>query len=55
MYGNYSIYFIDIFGSFEATIVAYLFGVFGTLIGGFLFGIFLDWFSKPKEATQEQK
>lgn len=55
MYGSYSIYFMDIFGSFAATIVAYLVGVLGTLTGGFLFGIFLDWFSKPKAATQEQK
>ena len=54
MYGDASIYFLDIFGSFEVTFVAYLVGVLGTLIMGFLVGIFLDWFSKPKqtEATE---
>lgn len=53
MYGNYSIYFLDIFGSFRATFIAYLFGVLGTLTLGFLVGIFLDWFSKPKETKKE--
>ena len=43
MYGDYSIYFLDIFGSFEATFVAYLVGVLGTITLGFLVGIFLDW------------
>lgn len=42
MYGKYSIYFLDIFGSFGATLVAYLFGVIGTLAFGFLAGEFLD-------------
>lgn len=55
MYGNYSIYFMDIFGSFEATIVAYLIGVLGTLTGGFLFGLFLDWLSKPKAAVKTEE
>lgn len=49
MYGDYSIYFLDIFGSFETTFIAYLVGVMGTLTLGFLIGMFLDWFSKPKE------
>ena len=49
MYGDYSIYFLNIFGSFESTFVAYLIGVLGTLILGFLFGIFLDWFSRSKK------
>ena len=50
MYGDYSIYFLNIFGSFESTFVAYLVGVLGTLILGFLFGIFLDRFSRTKKA-----
>ena len=49
MYGDYSIYFLRIFGSFEGTFVAYLLGVLGTLTMGFLIGIFLDWFSRPKK------
>lgn len=49
MYGDASIYFLDIFGSFEVTFIAYLLGVMATLLLGFLFGIFLDWFSKPKQ------
>ena len=48
MYGNYSIYFIDIFGSFEATFVAYLVGILGTVILGFLSAIFIDWVATPK-------
>lgn len=55
MYGDYSIYFLDIFGSFEVTFVAYLIGVLGTLISGFLAGIFLDWFSRPKEVEKEEE
>ena len=50
MYGDYSIYFLDIFGSFAATFIAYLFGVLATITMGFLVGIFLDWFSKPKDS-----
>lgn len=52
MYGDASIYFLDIFGSFEVTFIAYLLGVLATLLLGFLFGIFLDWFSRPKEITE---
>ena len=52
MYGDYSIYFLDIFGSFRATFIAYLVGVLATIIMGFLVGIFLDWFSKPKNAEE---
>ena len=55
MYGDYSIYFLDIFGSFEVTFIAYLLGVLGTLILGFLVGIFLDWFSRPKETEAESQ
>ncbi len=54
MYGDYSIYFLDIFGSFEITFVAYLVGVLGTITLGFLVGIFLDWFSKPKTDIPEE-
>ena len=53
MYGDYSIYFLDIFGSFEVTFVAYLLGVLAVITMGFLVGIFLDWFSRPKEAKGE--
>lgn len=55
MYGDYSIYFLDIFGSFEVTFIAYLLGVLGTLIMGFLVGIFLDWFSRPKETEAQSQ
>ena len=46
MYGSYSIYFLDIFRSFEITLVAYLLGVLGVLALGFLVGIFLDRLTK---------
>ena len=49
MYGDYSIYFLDIFGSFEITFVAYLVGVFAVITMGYLVGIFLEWFSRPKK------
>lgn len=52
MYGDYSIYFLDIFESFKATFIAYLLGILGTLTLGFLFGIFIDWLSKPKETKK---
>ena len=52
MYGDYSIYFLDIFGSFEATFMAYIFGVGATILLGYLAGLFLNWVvsSKKKEA-----
>lgn len=53
MYGNYSIYFLDIFGSFEATFIAYLVGVLGTILLGFLAGKFLDWISTPKKTEEK--
>ncbi len=64
MYGNASIYFMDIFHSFGATLAAYLLGVLFTILVGYLVGMFLDWLSRPKhkqskvqeitqEATQE--
>lgn len=49
MYGNYSIYFIDIFGSFEATLIAYLVGVLGTLVLGLLVGHFFDWLTRKEK------
>lgn len=49
MYGDYSIYFLDIFSSFEMTLVAYLVGVLATITFGFLIGASLDWFSHPRE------
>ena len=51
MYGDYSIYFLDIFGTFEITFIAYLAGMLGTLTLGFLFGMFLDWFSRPRQTS----
>lgn len=49
MYGNYSIYFIDIFGSFEATFVAYLLGIAATILLGFLSAILVNWISTAKK------
>lgn len=48
MYGEYSIYFMDIFGSFEATLLAYLLGVLFTITVGFFTCRFLDWLSEPR-------
>lgn len=48
MYGDYGIYFLDIFGNFEITLIAYLLGVFATLLLGFISGIALDWLSRRK-------
>ena len=47
MYGNYSIYFLDIFGSFAATFIAYLIGIFGTVLLGYMAGKLLEWISTP--------
>ena len=55
MYGDYSIYFLDLFGSFAATLIAYLFGIFAVLCLGFLTSMLVDWLSKtpaPKEKKQ---
>lgn len=54
MYGDYSIYFLDIFGSFEATFVAYLVGVLAVIAMGFLVGMFLDWLSPQKNSETVQ-
>ena len=48
MHGKYSIYWLDIFGSFEATLIAYLVGILGTLVLGYLTGVFLEWVCRPK-------
>jgi hypothetical protein len=53
MYGNYSIYFLDIFGSFAATFIAYLVGILATVTLGFLAGIFLNWISTPSVKPAE--
>jgi hypothetical protein len=52
-YGNYSIYMIDILGSFEATLIAYLVGVFGTLVVGMLVCHFFDWLCRKKTVQIE--
>lgn len=41
-YGNYSIYMLDIFGSFEATLAAYLLGVLLVLVIGMQLGHVLN-------------
>ena len=49
MHGKYAIYFLDIFESFEITLIAYIVGIFGTMVLGFISGLFLDKFSRhPK-------
>ena len=49
MYGDYSIYFLDIFGSFGATLVAYIVGVLAVMTLGFLVGNFVDRVSRKKK------
>ena len=51
MHGDYSIYFMDLFGSFEVTLIAYLFGVFFTLTVGYLVCMALDRLSRPRVAV----
>ena len=41
-YGGASIYFLDLFGTFEATFVAYLLGVMVVLFMGWQFGMLLE-------------
>ncbi len=48
MHGKYSIYWLDIFGSFEATLIAYLIGICGVLLLGYATGAFLEWVCRPK-------
>ena len=54
-YGKYTIYMIDIFGSFEATFAAYLLGVLVVLTLGLHSGRLLDKLSehKPKKQSEE--
>lgn len=47
-YGNYAIYFLDIFGTFEATLVAYLLGVLTVLTLGLEGGYLLERLLRPK-------
>lgn len=47
-YGNYGIYMIDIFGTFEATLVAYLAGVLVVLTLGMQTGALFDKLCTPK-------
>ena len=48
-YGNYSIYFLDIFGTFETTLIAYLLGVLTVLTLGLEFGYLLDRITRPHQ------
>ena len=48
MHGEYSIYWLDIFQSFEATLIAYLVGILGVLLLGFATAVFLDEISIEK-------
>ena len=48
MYGDHSIYFMDLFGSFEVTLLAYLFGVFFTLTAGYLVCMGIDRLSRHR-------
>ena len=54
MYGDHSIYFMDLFGSFEVTLLAYLFGVFFTLTAGYLVCMGIDRLSRHKTATMKK-
>ena len=47
-YGDYSIYFFDIFGTFEATLIAYLLGVLTVLTIGMQVGYFFWRIVQPK-------
>ena len=47
-YGNYAIYFLDIFGTFEATLLAYLLGVLTVLTLGLEVGYLLERMLRPK-------
>jgi len=49
MYGNYSIYFLDIFDTFELTLLVYLLGVFAAITVGFFACMGLDRLSREEE------
>ena len=51
MYGGYSIYFLDIFDSFAATLAAYLFGIILVLTLGFAVGMGLDKLTTEKNGN----
>ena len=53
MHGGYSIYFMDIFNTFWATLAAYLVGVLLTVTVGFLIAIFIDRISRTKKHGEE--
>ena len=55
MYGNYSIYFLDIFDSFAATLVAYLFGVLATITVGFVICVLIDWLCRRPKRIHQKK
>ena len=54
-YGNYSIYMFDLFGSFEATLFAYLIGVFVVLLFGMQFGYGMEKLVSKIERHDAQK
>ncbi len=53
-YGGYSIYMIDIFGSFEATLAAYLIGVLLVILLGAQMGLFLFKLITPIEVNGKE-
>ena len=54
-YGDYAIYFIDIFGTFEATLIAYLLGVLVILILGLEGGFLMHRMTDPKRTFKTLK
>ena len=54
-YGNYSIYMIDIFGTFEATLIAYLLGVLVVLTVGMQAGYVMQKLTRPKDSARLEK
>lgn len=57
-HGDYTIYMLDIFGSFEATLIAYLLGVLVVVTLGLQFGVLLNKLVNgafPKEASTKVK
>jgi len=54
-YGDYAIYFIDIFGTFEATFIAYLLGVLVVLMLGLEVGYLLERMTDPKRVFKPKR
>ena len=52
-YGNFSIYFLDIFGTFEATFIAYLFGVLTVLTVGMQLAMLFKYLIEPKKVKTQ--